>query len=411
MAFRFYEDYFTYIGETESPTIYHRWTAISMVAALLGRNVSFPFGHSFVFPNMYTLLVGNPGARKGSALKPASNALRAIEFDKLAPQRVSPERFLVEMQHLNGHEMINGEDLEKINFHTTSEIFVISEEFGDFIKQGNIDFINLLTNLWDNLPEYKHPKIHGKSVEIFEPTVNIIGATTQQSISLSLPIEAIGQGFLSRFVLVHGEPTGKKITFPVPPSEDKKQRIYQRLQKIKEEVHGTLTVDPNAAELLDVIYKGYEGIDDHRFAHYNTRRFTHILKLCTVFAAMDYSTCVTKTHVLQANTLLHATEQRMSKALGQFGKAKHADVANTIVEVLKHAATPLQPREIWKHVSHDLDKYDQLIEIIRNLETAEKIGVMTLGGKKGFVAVSNPVSEWREDLLIQKEFLTAEERV
>lgn len=411
MAFRFYEDYFRYVGDTESPTIYHRWCAISAVAAILGRNVSFPFGHSAIYPNMYTLLVGNPGARKGSALKPASNVLRLIDFNKLAPQRVSPERFLVEMQSLNGHEDIDGIDLEKLNFDTPNEIFVISEEFGDFIKQGNVDFINLLTNLWDNLPEYKHPKIHGKSVEIHEPTVNIIGATTQQGIALSLPVEAIGQGFLSRFILVHAEPTGKRITFPLPPTEETKKVISNRLIKIKEEVHGTLLVDANAEAILDKVYKSFTGIDDHRFQHYNTRRFTHLLKLCIVFAAMDYSTTVSKTHVLQANTLLYATEQRMSKALGQFGKARHADVANNIIELLKTAATPQTPREVWKHVSHDLDKFDQLIEILRNLEAADKIANLAIGGKKGFVSISAPKNAWKEDLLIQQEFLTAEERV
>lgn len=415
MAFKFYEEYFSYVGDTESPITYHRWSAISSVAAILGRKLSFPFGHSAIYPNMYILLVGNPGARKGSAIKPASNALRAIEFSKLAPQRVSPERFLLEMQHINGHSIVEVDDMEivldELTTHKPSEIFVVSEEFGDFIKQGNIDFINLLTNLWDNLPEYQHPKIHGKSVYLYQPTVNILGATTQQGLALSLPIEAIGQGCLSRFILVHGEPTGKKITFPIPPTQSQKDNIATLFQKIESEVHGTLTVSDEASRLLDRIYRTYVGIDDHRFQFYNGRRFTHLLKLCMVFAAMDITTIVSEVHVLQANTLLHVTEQRMSKALGQFGKAKYAEVANNVVEMLKTAATPQLPKEVWKHVAHDLDKFDQLIEILRNLEAAEKIMHTNIGGKKGFVAISSKRTEWEEGLLIQEEFLTSEERV
>lgn len=410
MAFNFYEDYFLYVGDSESPTIYHRWAAVSMVAAILGRNISFPFGHGSIYPNVYCLLVGNPGARKGTALKPATNILREIEFNKLAPQRVSPERFLIEMQAINGHEDIEGLDIEKLNFEEPSEIYVVSEEFGDFIKQGNIDFVNLLTNLWDNLPEYKHPKIHGKSVNIYEPTVNIIGATTQQGIALSLPVEAIGQGFLSRFILVHGEPTGKKITFPIPPSEAAKSKIAENLERIKETIHGTLLISQNASALLDRIYKSFIDIDDNRFQHYNTRRFTHLLKLCTVFAAMDYTTTVDTVHVLQANTLLHATEQRMSKALGQFGKAKHSDVANNIMELLKKAALPLKVKDIWKHVAQDLGKIDELIQILRNLETAERIGVTKIGPHQGFVAYHKTINRWDKDLMLI-DFLTPEERV
>lgn len=412
MAFKFYEDYYTYVGDTESPLIYHRWAAISMVAAILARKVSFPFGHGAIYPNMYSLLVGTPGARKGSALKPAINALKLIEFKKLAPQRVSPERFLIEMQSLNGFEQIDGEeDLEKLNFDEPNEIYVVSEEFGDFIKQGNIDFVNLLTNLWDNLDEYKHPKIHGKSVHIFEPTVNIIGATTPQGIALSLPVEAIGQGFLSRFILVHGDPTGKKITFPQPPTDCAKAKVEERLNEISVRVTGTLEIKPDAKELLDALYHEYKDIDDVRFQHYNTRRLTHLIKLCIIFAAMDCSTTVARIHVLQANTLLHVTEQRMSKALGQFGKAKHADVANSIIELLKKAPKPMVVREIWKHVSQDMNKLDDLIEVLKNLEVAEKIVNMKIGDKTGFVAVNAKATTWRDEYLIQREFLFPEERL
>lgn len=412
MAFKFYEDYYNYVGDTEAPLIYHRWSAVSMVAALLSRSISFPFGHGAIYPNMYCLLVGTPGSRKGSALKPASNAIKLIDFKKLAPQRISPERFLIEMHGLNGFEQIDEEtDLEKLNFEDPNEIYVVSDEFGDFIKTNNIDFINLLTNLWDNLDEYKHPKIHGKSVNLFQPTVNIIGATTPQGIAQCLPIEAIGQGFLSRFILVHGEPTGNKITFPKPPTEAQKSAVQARLEEIKVTVTGTLQVSDEARSLLDAIYKEYKDLDDVRFQHYNTRRFTHLLKLCIVFSAMDCCTTVAPIHVLQANTLLHVTEQRMPKALGQFGKAKHADTANAIIELLKKAPKPLNVREIWKHVSQDINKYDDLIELLKGLETADKIVNMKIGEKTGFVAVNPKASEWRPEFLIQSEFLFPEERI
>lgn len=411
MAFKFYEDYFNYIGLTESPTIYHRWSAVSMVAALLGRNIRFPFGHGYIYPNMYVMLVGNPGARKGTALKPAKNALKLIEYDRIAPDRISPERFLIEMAQLNADVDIEGMEFETLTPTTPSEIYVLAEEFGDFIKTGNIDFINLLTNLWDNLDFYKHPKIHGRSVYIHEPTVNLIGATTQQGMALSLPIEAIGQGFLSRFVLVHGEPTGTKITFPPPVDDERRQKVQGLLEEIKQKVHGTLEIGDDARILLDRIYKTFTELDDFRFKHYNTRRFTHLLKLCIVFAAMDASNVVESTHVLQANTLLFATEARMPKALGEFGKSKHADVANTIIELLKTTAKPLATRDIWKRVAQDLNRIDDLVDILRGLEAAERIQQKEIGGKKGFMPVFKMQNRWSEDLLIQKEFLTPEERV
>ena len=63
----FFDLYFEYTGETESPQIYHRWCALSMVGALLGRRVYLPFGHAPIYPNMYIMLEGNPGARSAEA--------------------------------------------------------------------------------------------------------------------------------------------------------------------------------------------------------------------------------------------------------------------------------------------------------------------------------------------------------
>lgn len=414
MAFQFYEDYFKYIGDTESPIIYHRWCAISMVAALLGRSVSWPFGHGAIYPNMYILLVGNPGARKGTALKPASNALRYIDYNKLAPQRVSPERFIIEMQRLNTIDTVDTDSLldipvENVTNGQAHEIYVVSEEFGDFIR-GNSDFINTLTNMWDNLPKYEHPKIHGKSILVHEPTVNIIGATTQQGISLNIPIEIVGQGGLSRFILVHGESTGKKITFPSPPTQANVDTILAHLQRIKN-IKGTVVMTDDAMAILDAVYKTYPGLQDHRFQYYNNRRFTHLVKLAIVFAAMDGTTQVEAIHMLQANTLLYATEHRMPKALGQFGKAKYADVENTIVEMLRNAALPVGPRELWKRVSHDFNRYEDMTEVIKKLETTERIMLYKAGGKTGYVSRSEKPQEWSKEFLIQDEFLTLEERV
>lgn len=407
MAKDFYEEYFSYVGDTESPRLYHRWAAVSLVSALLGRSVWLPFGHDNTYPNMYIMLVGNPGARKGSALKPASNALKLIDFKRLAPNRLSPERFLSEMQSLNSLVEIEGIELEALNFSTPSEIYVVAEEFGDFIR-GNIDFVRLLTNMWDNLPFYKHPKLHGKNVYVHEPTVNIIGATTQQDMAITIPLESVGQGFLSRFILVYGEPTGVKITIPLAVTQERKENIGKLLTNIKEQVHGQISLNDTSLNLLDRMYKNYTDIDDFRFKHYNTRRFSHLLKLAIVFCAMDLSTILLPSHILHANTLLNATEQRMSKALGEFGKSRNSDVANNVMEIIKTTKKPISLRELWKNVAQDLNKLEDLVEIIKSLEGAEKIQRKELNGRWGYLPLQKREDRWSDDLLC-KDFLTLEE--
>lgn len=410
MSMRFYEDYFSYVGVSESPKIYHRWCAISMVAAVLGRNVFLPFGHGTIYPNMYILITGTPGARKGSALNVAKNLLSALGYKKLAPQRLSPERFLAELQSLNRAEVQEIEEIEveELTFDEPSEIYVMSDEYGDFIK-GNLDFIRLLTNLWDNLGEYKHPKLHGKSVYIHEPTVNIIGATTPQDMAITLPIEAIGQGALSRYILVHADPTGIKISWPELPDPFKKQQMVERLQGIQKNVVGKTEFTEGATILLEELYKNTPPLDDPRFLYYNTRRQTHLMKTSVIMAAMDGTTKVGTRHLLEANTLLYATESRMSKALGEFGKAKNADIANAIMEKLRSASRPQSLKQIWKYVAQDLNKMDDLVDLMKSLQQAEKVQYIK-GREPGFLPLHSHVNGWKKEFLIEDDFLLPEER-
>lgn len=411
MCFSFYEKYFAYIGQTEAPMIYHRWCAISMIGALLGRNFHFPFGHSSIFPNQYMLLTGSPGTRKGTAMKPAKNLLKTIGYKKTAPEQTSSQRFLYEMQKLNAVEVeeVEGMELEILDSGNPSEIYVVSDEFGDFIK-GDINFIRTLTNLWDNLPEYRHPKLHGKDVYVFEPTVNIIGATTPSDMAQTMPIEAIGQGALSRYILIHADPTGIQIDFPPPPDPSHVQSITDHVQEIREKIKGEAIFPLETRELCGQMYRNAIKLEDPRFTYYNTRRYTHLLKLGMIFAAMDLTMTIEPKHILQANTLLAVTEHRMPKALGEFGKARNADVANLVMEKLRATKSPLTVRQLFKFVSQDVNKMEDLVDLIKGLQQAEKIQALRGPNGIGYLPLHAAAQVWNKDLLIQEEFLLAEER-
>lgn len=405
----FYETYFNYIGDTEAPTIYHRWCAISIVAALLGRNTYLPFGHGNIYPNMYIMLVGNPGTRKGAALDPATALLKALGYDKIAPERLSPERFIVEMQQMNRTLQIEDIEFDTLAMDTPSEIYVAADEFGDFIR-GNVDFVRLLTTLWNNRDVYKHPKLHGnnRNVIIHKPTVSIIGCTTQQDIALTLPLEVIGQGFLSRFILVNGDATGIKITIPKTNGKIATNKMVNNLQQIRETCTGEISFSESTMGILDRIYKTAVELDDYRFKYYNTRRFTHLLKVAMVLAAMDGMCTMEPIHAINANTLLVATERGMPKALGEFGKSKHSDVTNNIMGIIKGAMRPVSAKALWKAVIQDLQRMEELILILRNLEAAEKIQKVTTTLGSGYVPKATHQNEWAEDL-INRQFLTTME--
>lgn len=404
----FFETYFDYVGETEAPLLYHRWSIVSALGALLSRSCWLPFGHSEIYPNQYIMLMGSPGARKSSAIGIAKKLLKDVGYSRFAPDRLSKERFLMEMKPKHDEEL--DADLTDLVYDAPSELYVVAEEFTDFVGHGGIEFMTMLTKLWDNMDRYEHPKIHGKSVVVEKPTVNLIGGNTVQGLALALPPEALGNGFMSRVIFVHAEPTGKKITFPKPVSSSIKQQLINHLEEIKGTIAGEFSYDSEAHGLLDRMYREFRDVDDHRFRHYSTRRFTHLLKLCIILAAADLRTNITGKDALNANTLLHYTELRMPKSLGEFGKSKYSDSAHLVLDALAHTTKPMTINELFKVVARDLSKISELSDIIKNLMAAEKIQVITIKGKQGYMPLYKEVKEWDPSLL-NKSFLLEEELI
>lgn len=401
----FFSDYLTYVGHSESPIMYHRWTSISVIGTILSRNVYLPFGHSVIYPNQYLMLMGNPGTRKSSAIGIGKRLLKNAGYERFAADRMSKERFLMEMIPPTMEGM--DDDLEALVLDEPSEIYVVAEEFGDFLGQGNMEFATMLTKLWDNQESYKHPKITGKSIVVEKPTVNILSGNTTQGLALSIPPEALGNGFMSRIIFVHAEETGIKITFPEAPCPDQGEALSQKLRDIKE-LRGEVAVDREARKILDRMYKEFNPLDDPRFSSYGTRRFTHLLKLAIIFAAADLRTEIIEEDCLRANTILHFTEVRMPKALGEFGKSKYGEVSNTLLNALAKTTGPLTHNELWKLVAKDLSKTAELGDIIKGLMAAGKIQVVTMHGKQGYMPLYENIKEWDSSLLLPN-FLTDSE--
>lgn len=351
--------------------------------------------------------MGAPGTRKSTAISIGKKLLKEVGYHRFAPDRMSKERFLMEMVPPEIDDL--DEDLELLVLDKPSEIFVVAEEFGDFMGMNNMEFLTMLTKLWDNMDSYTHPKIHGKSVEVFQPTVNILSGNTVQGLALTIPPEGLGNGFMSRVLFIYAEETGIKITFPIPPNQEIGSILVEHLREIKE-LKGTVSYTKEAKFFLERIYVEYIGIDDHRFTPYGTRRFTHLLKLCMIFAAADLRIQVNKEDVLKANTLLHHTELTMPKALGEFGRSRFSDTAGVILSILDKATLPLSMNELWKFVNKDLNRLAELGDLIRGLLAAEKIQHMVISGKAGYMPLRTQKKEWSPDLLIDG-FITAKEFV
>ena len=404
MSDNLFDTYLQYVEKTESPIIFHRWSLITCLAAYLGRQVWLPFGQFRVFPNMYVMLLGEPGTRKSSSIKIAKKMISKTgygkDFGSFSAEKTTKEKFLLDLEGLtpDDGEVTSSSVMENlfgeagVGNGEAREVFIVADEFNDFMRCGDLEFHSMLGALWDWDDEsncYKQRLKNSKSISIYQPTINILGGNTHTGFAEMFPPQAIGQGFLSRMLLIFSEPSGIKIAFPEPPPETLENKLIEDLQRIKANVIGAVTLNEKAKEVLQVLYNSYEGFTDVRFTSYFTRRYTHLLKMCILCAATRFSTTITMADVVLANTILSYAEHFMPKALGEFGKAKNADVANKILTFLTKENKPVDIPSIWKQVSSDLDRMEDLQKLMAGLQQAGKVNWIpkTATGVQGFLIV------------------------
>lgn len=409
----FISAYFSYIGETEAPMTFHRWACITILGAWVGREYCFRLGHFNIKPNIYCMLMGTAGSRKSTAIKIASRLLGKTGYNTIAADRTTKEKFLLDLSgapdiviDAKGKDITMEENLfGDINEDHIPEMLIAADEFNTFVGNGNIEFLSMLGVLWDHEGTFKNKVKNSKSVELHNPFVSIIAGNTPTGFSLAFPAESIGQGIFSRIILVHGEPTGKRITFPETPSLDATREIVEILHAIRAVTQQEAVITDGARLLLDAIYRSVMPLPDVRFESYMNRRFSHLIKLCLVLSASSMRSVIEECDVVYANTILTHTEHSMSKALGEFGKARHSDVSHKLISILESSYEPIPIKQLWIQLHNDLEDVSTLKDMLVSLVMAEKV----LSTKQGYL-IKRKVFEEVSTQYVDFSLLTEEER-
>lgn len=414
----FFNHYISYMADSagEVPAFFNRWSLISGIGALLGRKYYLSHGNFQINPNIYCMLIGSPGTRKSSAIKLLKKFILAAGYDKIAASKTTKEKFLMDLAGIGEDDSpadaqsILDQNLwgDEPEIKEDAELFVMADEFNNFLGNGNIEFISLLGELWDYEGIYESRTKNFKAVKVQNPTISILGGNTPTNLATGFPPEVFGQGFFSRILLIYGEPNGRKIAFPTVPSAAAASEIIEYLRRIKA-LHGGVSLSERAQKLLERIYTEYTGFPDVRFESYSNRRFNHLIKVCLITAASRLSNKIERADVIYANTVLVHAEHLMPKALGEFGKSRNSDISHRVITLLESADGLMTFKDIWKHVSSDLEKMQDLATMLQNLVSADKIQNVKVGATAGFL-VKRLLKLEHNTEFVNFDLLTPEER-
>jgi hypothetical protein len=324
------ETYMDYTYNSEPPDSYRKWTAISVLSACLQRKCSLQW-EGTLYPNLYVVLVGNSGARKGTAMKQGRPFLEDIGGINICPEAVTREQLIRRLRR-SGQEMKESES--SIINHASMTVF--SEELTVFLGYGNLQLMADLCDWFDCGNQWKYETKNQGSDHISNVWVSLLGATTPTLLQSTMPMDAIGGGLTSRIIFVYAPRKGKTVARPFKTEEE--IRLESLLAHDLREIlllRGEFIPDRTFQDRWDQWYPEQDRnpvFSDPRLEGYLTRRGTHVLKLSMIMNVSHTSDMILTDYDFDiAVRELEIIEKNMPNVFMGIGKNDNVDVIEKIM--------------------------------------------------------------------------------
>lgn len=188
--------------EYEAPRRFYFWAALSSISAVLKDHVWFDMGKAYnVYPNIYVLLYGPSGVRKGPAISLAERIVKKVDNTRVINGRASIEAIIKELGTFKTREKINGIAREPLK---DSCGFVVASELSSSII-SNPAAMDIMTNLYDriyNEGDWEYKLKVGESNKLTKPTLTWLSATNEALFRDFLPEKNIHGGLIGRMFMV-----------------------------------------------------------------------------------------------------------------------------------------------------------------------------------------------------------------
>lgn len=271
----------TFISSTEalaSPTIFRRWTAISLLSAVLEQKVYVKTTRP-VYPNQYIFLIAHPGVGKTRVINEAKHLVTAMEDagPLIAPVSMYFASLVDALERSKREVVRQPEGTTKYN-----SMYIMADELGAFMHKYEPEMIDGLSAFYDTTPYSQERRTQQIKIRIANPQINILAGSTPQNLMGFMPEKAWGQGFTSRIIMVFSDQRLDVDDF----ADHTQPRVEDLLHDLKaiSKLFGQFHVTAEYREAVNQWKKaGEHPVPGHpRLTHYITRRRVHIYKLSMI---------------------------------------------------------------------------------------------------------------------------------
>jgi hypothetical protein len=340
------------------PPQFLRWSGLSILAGALERRIWLPWGETYAFyPNIYVLLVSNPGTGKSVSLDKAfdllSDANAKTSMLNIMPNQVTESKFIELMGQ--GRSFVYHTRTEagalKENIVLQNSGYFYGSEGSATLKNVYGEFIDCLTAFYDCPRKFSRATKKDGVITLKNVCMNIMVACTFDYLGKLVNDANIQGGFASRIIYVQNrEKIIKEQEFQngISPDEQKLRDKY-RLALIEDlaqitKLVGKVTATPEVAAAWKAWWPKFEkyrqDLPSLKLQSILARTNTSVLKIAMLLSVAESNDLVIKMpHFEKAVELvegINATipgifeEAKASQAPGTAGSSLTSAIISTV---------------------------------------------------------------------------------
>lgn len=356
------------------------------VAAAIERKVWMSTFSQEYFPNLYVLLVGEPGSGKSFVIGIVEDffreALKEHHLGKSSMTRAS----LSDMLNESERKIVIPEAKPPVKIFNS--IFLAADEFSVLMPSYDNDMIPALQKLYDCKPFSEKKRTAKIDYTVSKPQLNLFAGTQPAYLNRFMPESAWDEGFISRTIMVYsGEAIFKNPFEDLSGSAELRAALLHDLKIIGSE-YRNITIDQDAATaLVNWASKGGEPKPAHpKLRSYIVRRTSQVIKLSIISAVDLGHKTITLEDYQRALGWLTEAEHVMSdifKAMASGGAKKvMEETYYAVYDYYIRKKKPMPVNMVLAYVAeraptHEVEK---LIELMEKVGLIERVTVDILAG-------------------------------
>lgn len=372
------DGFIEYTDGLVTPKIFRLWSAIATVSGLLERRVYTFTAGAALFPNVYVMLVSPPGVGKTMVLNKVRDFWIAAKVIHVAPNNMTKAGLVDVLGESHNTHMLSATEI--LDYHGLQ---ICASEFGVFCPSHDLEFLSVLSDIYDNPPMYREARrsMKGKQAEVSNPQLTIVAGTQPDYLAQFLPEAAWGQGFMTRVIMIYSdEAIDVELFGDTHIDETVKDKLKDDLKHILN-CKGYIGWSDGAKRTMEEWYTGRKSAAPEHFKlkNYNTRRHMQVLKLSIISSVSRNSSLVIEAEdVVRAIGWLIESEQYMPEVF----KAMKGTSDHNILQELKMFVASEYVRTGGKEIPESmlisfLHQRTPVGNIPRMIESAQKGGLIT----------------------------------